>query len=898
MTSKINFSAGTSPAADTSGVEVGDVDQSFSKIDELADALAKLSHASADDAFNAGIKRLTQQASDAEVDSAGEPALSEPTEQSQEPVDSQAESSHRLEIDETSPAAPDVPVESFEPSDEQIVAPPFSEPETLDASFDPAEVVRPLEAFAPSGLDDTSADTDDESFDAGEPQQSEPKETSQTSENVSDEVMTTPPESRSLDPGALEQESAVLDERSHADESDSAMPDDVEEEALGSTAESRLDAEVVDAPPESVADIQSEPRGELAIGETADIEEQSRQEADPPAKMFNSPVQEPAEPREPPDDIEQDLVAPSNEQSDTLDDLEATSIDADQSDQSLAGEQDSESKAFAGVADEPEDHESLTDSLSDAADAECASASLTAEELERQIGEIISSFDEIPQPSAPRPLPQAAASNLADESASFAPEPDIDLGWLAKELDDVLNPGSAEPASEQESESAEVGEPVIEGAVAQEVTAPQLSDQESAASDDSSSIDDAPHGAVAVSADVGADFDETVAEQVESVSEINAPQHTRSQAESAPVQDSEPRPPTQETPADDTPEEAAADLTESVVDELPAVTEGTEPDESTTSTDDKFDELTAQLDELLDGKVGSSPDQTPSDPIEITPPAINTAAAPEETEATGKSLEDAAQSEARVSPEAVGVDQPDDFMALPADESDSAVDKAPVTEVDQQMDEGVADDVEAQTFMTDTKSDDAEAQTFMSGPEPHGAASTEVEDQSFAEGDVSDAEPDTAAEPKALEAESASESGADFMMNDSDLAEDDAQPEAEAVDGESEDEPDAAPEDDAPADSDAPNKGTAHSESASSKDNDDADASKIKVLKDAAVATVRLVRLHEALERIEPVAIPILRRVNYPLRYVPKAARPIVDWVALSFLFWVPIVWVIALLAS
>ncbi|MCH8210031.1 MAG: hypothetical protein IIB99_01535 [Planctomycetes bacterium] len=52
------------------------------------------------------------------------------------------------------------------------------------------------------------------------------------------------------------------------------------------------------------------------------------------------------------------------------------------------------------------------------------------------------------------------------------------------------------------------------------------------------------------------------------------------------------------------------------------------------------------------------------------------------------------------------------------------------------------------------------------------------------------------------------------------------------------------------------------------------------------------------MQRIEPVAVPVLRRVNYPLRYVPQTMRPIVDWIALSLLFWVPIVWAIALLAG
>lgn len=39
----------------------------------------------------------------------------------------------------------------------------------------------------------------------------------------------------------------------------------------------------------------------------------------------------------------------------------------------------------------------------------------------------------------------------------------------------------------------------------------------------------------------------------------------------------------------------------------------------------------------------------------------------------------------------------------------------------------------------------------------------------------------------------------------------------------------------------------------------------------------------------------ILAFVNRPLSYVPLKARPIVDWVALSLLFWIPLVWIVAL---
>jgi hypothetical protein len=42
-------------------------------------------------------------------------------------------------------------------------------------------------------------------------------------------------------------------------------------------------------------------------------------------------------------------------------------------------------------------------------------------------------------------------------------------------------------------------------------------------------------------------------------------------------------------------------------------------------------------------------------------------------------------------------------------------------------------------------------------------------------------------------------------------------------------------------------------------------------------------------------AVAMLMAINYPLRFVPAAQRPIIDWVALSLLGWVPIVWVLAL---
>ncbi len=46
---------------------------------------------------------------------------------------------------------------------------------------------------------------------------------------------------------------------------------------------------------------------------------------------------------------------------------------------------------------------------------------------------------------------------------------------------------------------------------------------------------------------------------------------------------------------------------------------------------------------------------------------------------------------------------------------------------------------------------------------------------------------------------------------------------------------------------------------------------------------------------LQAILIEVLAILGYPLRFVPPSVRPLVDWVALSLVFWVPIVWVIAL---
>jgi hypothetical protein len=39
--------------------------------------------------------------------------------------------------------------------------------------------------------------------------------------------------------------------------------------------------------------------------------------------------------------------------------------------------------------------------------------------------------------------------------------------------------------------------------------------------------------------------------------------------------------------------------------------------------------------------------------------------------------------------------------------------------------------------------------------------------------------------------------------------------------------------------------------------------------------------------------IGVLTIVNYPLRFVPQSQRPMVDWIALSLVGWVPVVWIL-----
>jgi len=51
--------------------------------------------------------------------------------------------------------------------------------------------------------------------------------------------------------------------------------------------------------------------------------------------------------------------------------------------------------------------------------------------------------------------------------------------------------------------------------------------------------------------------------------------------------------------------------------------------------------------------------------------------------------------------------------------------------------------------------------------------------------------------------------------------------------------------------------------------------------------------LRPLLERAVPTAKRILLTMNAPLRFVPPKLRPLVDYLALTLIMWVPIVWAI-----
>lgn len=64
---------------------------------------------------------------------------------------------------------------------------------------------------------------------------------------------------------------------------------------------------------------------------------------------------------------------------------------------------------------------------------------------------------------------------------------------------------------------------------------------------------------------------------------------------------------------------------------------------------------------------------------------------------------------------------------------------------------------------------------------------------------------------------------------------------------------------------------------------------------DASTPSEDKVPLH--MRMLTPVAacgVAALSLLSAPLRYVPESFRPLVDWIAISLVFWVPVVWVLA----
>jgi hypothetical protein len=59
-----------------------------------------------------------------------------------------------------------------------------------------------------------------------------------------------------------------------------------------------------------------------------------------------------------------------------------------------------------------------------------------------------------------------------------------------------------------------------------------------------------------------------------------------------------------------------------------------------------------------------------------------------------------------------------------------------------------------------------------------------------------------------------------------------------------------------------------------------------------------LAALRLAARTLLPLLVRALASLNHPLRLLPPKVRPLVDWVAISLVFWVPVVWAIALLAG
>ncbi len=137
-------SAGALPTPESLPADSVDLDPSLSKIDQLSQALAKLSQASADDGFADKMRQLTREASEAQDKAGDQPRSEAPTEQSQEPVE------------------PTLPTQ---PSDEQLSASEPDETAPAETVLDAADIGPLHEAFDPSPLDDIVADLADDGFD-------------------------------------------------------------------------------------------------------------------------------------------------------------------------------------------------------------------------------------------------------------------------------------------------------------------------------------------------------------------------------------------------------------------------------------------------------------------------------------------------------------------------------------------------------------------------------------------------------------------------------------------------------------------------------------------------------------------------------------------------------------
>ncbi len=978
--------AGAAPTLDSPPADSADVDQSLLKIEQLSQALAKLSQASADDGFADKIRQLTQEASDVQDTPGDEPRSEAPTESSQEPIDAQLQTQRPMESGDVPEMAPQMPVEPTlptQPSDEQL---PASEPDEIAPSEPGLESgdTAPLhEAFDPSPLDDIVADLADDgfdvtseaigwesadedvpseaapgqagaddapglefeasasSFDVAEPQQPLAEDIWETKESDSPEAMTT--EHQSDEPPLGEQESfSVADTLPSDDEAISDSDGDDGREALGWASESDSEEEeIVGAPMKSPDEIEVEAElsPELPTDETADMEEAVTADAEPPVEMFESVAQEPEVSSDVLQEIEQETAEPEYEQTDshegpdTLVDTEATRVGADQTDESATEEQDSETGASEGATPATDVGDAEPESVREARSSEDVSATFTAEELKPQITELLESMGDV-QPTAPRSVPQISAQGPAavglvdNQPTPSAPAGSVDLDWLAKELDEMLNPGAQDSASVDQPASPQTDDASTDGAAEKADPTPELPDQESSPSDESSLADDASVSTIP-EPDDGPRLQENESEQVEVVSSIDAQAPATPQEEIAPTepidadisdgdeshQDSEssgsadanlddltaqlddlvqpevqasavqanaPKEMTEAVAADELPQDATVRAMEAPP---PPATDAIEPDEPASSADNELADITAQLDELLDADEDSSPQETPIDMAEETPAVIDTAAPPGETEAASESIETAPATEPPPLDE--GLAEIDKTLADEVAELIEGVSDSPEDAANDDLDEPVA------------SAGDSEPQMNISEVQSEDSTSSEVLDEASAATDPSGEEAgDDMAEPAALDSETAAESETDFTMDVQEPTETEAQPEAGASNEPAEEpDPELAPEAQVASkprseDEDEPKRASAKD------DEEDPRAPQTEELKEATVAAVRFARLHCALQRIEPVAVPVLRRVNYPLRYVPQTLRPIVDWIALSLLFWVPIVWAIALLAG